>query len=162
MSCLLGRLRAKSPSSGGQRAPRSRSRQAPALRPVSVHFAAAQERGSAHCTARIPGLRRARREAGTQGVKCGRPGRAAGRRRARELGLQTAPAGPGVRAPAQPQPHPPASASLSPSPGSALHALRSELQVSCSALRPTGHGELGASPGKQRPRVPSEPQAAER
>lgn len=132
MSCLPGGLGAKTPSSSGQRAPRSR--QAPALRPISVHFAAAQERGSAHCKAQIPGLQRARREAGTQGVKRGRPGRAAGRRRARELGLQTAPAGPGVRAPAQPQSHPPASASLSLSPGSALHAPRSRLPAPRCAL----------------------------
>lgn len=69
-----------------------------------MHSSAAQEQGSAQCSAWSPGLRRARRVAGTQGVKRGRPGRAAGRRRARELGLQTAPAGPGVRAPAQPQP----------------------------------------------------------
>lgn len=130
MSCLPGGLLAKSPSSGSQPAPRSS--QAPALHPVSVHFAAAQERGSAHCTARIPGLRRARREAGTQGVKRGRSGRAAGRRRARELwssGCRLLQQGREYGRPRSPSLIPPASASLSPSPGSAHHSLRSRLQA---------------------------------
>lgn len=151
MSCLSGGLRAKT-CGGGQRAPRSR--QAPALRRVSAHLAAAQEWSSAHCTARIPGLRRARREAGTQGVKRGRPGRAAGRRRARELGLQTAPAGPGVRAPAQPQliPRPQSRSAPALAPRSGLPAPRCALPGTESSAHPqvsSGHGSL-ASPELQR------------
>lgn len=151
MNCLSGGLRAKT-CSGGQRAPRSR--QAPALRPVSAHLAAAQEWSSAHCTAKIPGLRRARREAGTQGVKRGRPGRAAGRRRARELRLQTAPAGLGVRAPAQPQliPRPQPRSAPALAPRSGLPAPRCALPGTESSAHPqvsSGHGSL-ASPELQR------------
>ncbi|CAO2629109.1 hypothetical protein LEMLEM_LOCUS20340 [Lemmus lemmus] len=141
--CLPGGHGAKALNSGGQRVPRSRQ-----ARPfaASVRSSAAQKQDSAQCSAWSPGLRRARRVAGTQGVKRGRPGRAAGRRRARELGLQTAPAGPGVRAPAQPQP--PARAQPHSAPVLALP--RSELRTPrCAPLgaETSAHPQVSSSHG---------------